>query len=220
MGHNDSPKISQESKEYLNECSRRYFSSLSAVLFVFCSAASFFGYNLIRDSLINSSYTSQIKDDILIQLQGEMENLKTNIKKSDEMNKKYTVLLDDFNKKSEELKKLHNLVEKLSVNYDVLKDVVPSKVIDDINTDQSYKIMKAFGITPFNFLQVLLSESDLNLHSLNKGQYDSSIRFIQQKYELSIDGQVGPCTALVLSSLSKKLNNLKISDSLFIKTQI
>ena len=114
---------------------------------------------------------------------------------------------------------MYKLTEKLSVNYELLTEVVPQDVIRNINSDRSYNIMRAFGVSPLIFLKILLNETDLKLNELNNGRYESSIRFIQHKYGLSVDGKVGPCTALLLSSLSQSVredgNHAELSQSVF-----
>ena len=220
--------VSNLEKESRN---RRWLLTIS-VLAVFISLVSYIGFISIKQTISDSFMKSDLKDDLMVFIREERTLLKNDVKLINNMlkvanennirlTKEYDDLSKELNQKKEDLHNLARIITKATAKYIDFSELIDKNTAAKLENSSSFNFIKSLGVSEFSVMKVLsifvVSFEPTNLTFDNLSE---SIKKIQLRYELTPDGELGPCTALVIGSLYKAAFPLEadtnMKDSIFL----
>ncbi|PKF76722.1 hypothetical protein CW749_25960 [Vibrio sp. vnigr-6D03] len=115
---------------------------------------------------------------------------------------KLASLVKAIDEKESNLQKISNVIAKYGVMNKDISLIVPEQIINVIDNSGLFSFLKSFGITEYSVLKLLATETeDFNFHKIDRNSIEHSVTQIQERYSLSVDGQLGPCSSLVTGAL-------------------
>ncbi|PML77189.1 hypothetical protein [Enterovibrio norvegicus] len=214
-------KISEDTRKALihdiSERSRESrFKSLGlAVTFmtVIVSLIAYIGFESVKESAAESIVNSELKVFVLNELSKErktsnlaLNDAKNVIKelqvKEHALTERINKLIGKIEKKEKSLVRVTNVIAKLGINNKDIASIIDPSLLYTLNNYNIFNFTKSFGLSEISVIKLLASETeDFNFHEITKQSINASIQQIQLRYDLVIDGQLGPCTSLVIGGL-------------------
>lgn len=203
--------VSNLEKESRN---RRWVLTIS-ILAVFISLISYIGFISIKQTISDSFIKSNLKDDLLIYIREERAILKNDaksvkgmLKEANKNNvklmKKYDDLSKVLNQKNEELHNLARIITKATAKNIDFSELIDKNTEAKLESLSSFNFIKSLGVSEFSVMKALsIFVASFEPTNLAFDNLSESIKKIQLRYELTPDGELGPCTALVIGSLYK-----------------
>lgn len=201
--------ISQIEKEHRN----KRVLTFAAILTVIISLLSYIGFQSLKQAVSEEVTKSEIKEKILLELTKEKTELsadlallKNNIIKIKSYEKsleiKYAKLNQDLEYKERKIHRLISLLSKSEIdklNFEQLIDSDFKLVLSSIDT---FDFIKAIGISEYSVIKTLtIHVYDFEPSNITQESLKSAIINLQNRFSLTSDGELGPCTSLVIGSL-------------------
>lgn len=197
------------------------------------SLASYIGFLSIKQSISETLVDSTLKQELTalvaqerLNLKNEVASIKNDLIMADNANRvlkeRYSLLTTEMDKKQEELTNLARIMTRLAaknIHFEkLIDDTLDLKLIDSIK----FNFTKALGISEFSVIKILtLYVDSFNPTDITVDNLSNSIINLQERYGLTQDGELGPCTAITVGALYK-LNfpleaDKSMRESIFIK---
>lgn len=219
--------IGQIEKEHRN----KRLLAFATVLTVVVSLLSYVGFQSLKQAVSEEVTKSEIKDKILLELTKEKRALSADVESiksyferlknyENSLETKYAKLHKDLDLRE---RKIHHLINVLSkseidkLDFDQLIDSDFKLVLSSIDT---FDFIKSVGISEHSVIKVLtVHVYDFEPSNITKESLKNAISSLQNRFSLSNDGQLGPCTTLVIGALLNSdfpfVANKELNDSQF-----
>lgn len=184
-----------------------------SLIAIILSSIAFFGYESIKSStseqLVRSEMKKQVLSDLTLEKKKFIESLseaklllKTLDSEKKHLESQFNYFQSALEEKVESIEKASNLLAKLNLRNRDLKEAIPSELIDVIHDSEIFVFPEAFGLSITSVIKILATETEeFNFYNITQEEIESNIKQLQERYELTIDGNMGPCTSLVIGSL-------------------
>tara|TARA_Y100000588_G_C14252638_1_gene924122 strand:- start:1705 stop:2694 length:990 start_codon:yes stop_codon:yes gene_type:complete len=118
------------------------------------------------------------------------------------LTEKVNKLLNQIAVKEDSLVRVTNLIAKLGISNKDVRSAISTEDLYLLNVSKMFNFLNSFGLSELSAIKLLASETEnFNFHRITTESLQTSIKQIQQRYELTSDGQLGPCTSLVVGAL-------------------
>ncbi len=200
-------------KEKAQEGSYKSLSLFVGLAVAILSLVGYIGFESVKSEaaeyVVKSELKKQISDDFTNDKR-ESEKILASARKvlEDIQEEKRTLevqlasLARAIEEKESNLQKISNVIAKYGVTNKDVSLIVPEQMIDVIDNSGLFSFLKSFGFTEYSVLKLLATETeDFNFHKIERDSIERSVTQIQERYSLSVDGQLGPCSSLVTGAL-------------------
>ncbi|EJB8504588.1 hypothetical protein MW364_002766 [Vibrio parahaemolyticus] len=177
------------------------------------SLVGYIGFESVKSEaaeyVIKSELKKQVDDDFKV-YKDESEKLLSNAQQvlEDIREEKRTLevqlasLAKAIEEKEASLQRISNVIAKYGVTNKDVSLIVPDAMVNVIESSGMFSFLKSFGVSEYSVLKILATESEeFNFHKIDRESIESSVMQIQERYSLVSDGQLGPCSSLVIGSL-------------------
>ncbi|MFC0119999.1 hypothetical protein ACFFK7_18970 [Pseudoalteromonas xiamenensis] len=201
--------IAQIEKEHRN----KRLLTFATVLTVVVSLLSYIGFQSLKQAVSEEVTKSDIKDKILLELTkekkeltAELVSIKSHFEKvksyENAIEAKYAKLQKDLDDRERKIHHLINLLSKSEIDkldFEQLIDSDFKLVLPSIDT---FNFIKSVGISEHSVLRVLtVHVYNFEPSHITKDSLKNAISSLQNRFSLSEDGELGPCTTLVIGAL-------------------
>ena len=200
-------------KEKTQEGSYKSLSLFVGLAVAILSLVGYIGFESVKSEaaeyVVKSELKKQISDDFTSS-KAESEKILVSARKVleeiQEEKRTLEIQLASLAKAVEEkelnLQKISNVIAKYGVTNKDVSLRVPENMINVIDNSGLFSFLKSFGITEYSVLKILATETEeFNFHKIDRDSIKRSVAQIQERYSLSVDGQLGPCSSLVTGAL-------------------
>lgn len=177
------------------------------------SLIAYIGFESVEKRTAEYVASSKLKQEIVRELAIERAKSEALIKKAnlvlDSLQSREAMLtlrvnklLEEISIKEDSLVRVTNLIAKLGINNKDVKSAINPEDLYFLNLDKTFNFLNSFGLSELSAIKLIASETEnFNFHKVTKESLQFNIQEIQQRYELTSDGQLGPCTSLVIGAL-------------------
>ncbi|MFY8282597.1 hypothetical protein AAEU31_03530 [Pseudoalteromonas sp. SSMSWG5] len=217
----DGSKISDDSRKAIihditliqNESRNKRFGVFTAIMAIVISFLSYIGYQSIKQAVSEEVTKSELKEKILLELTKERKELSLDIRSISSSLEEISNYEKSLQLKYEKLqqnleireKKVHHLINVLSkseidtLDFEQLIDRNFKYVLPSIKT---FDFIKALGISEHSVIKVLtVYVYDFEPSNITRESLKNAIITLQNRFSLTNDGELGPCTSLVIGAL-------------------
>jgi hypothetical protein len=217
----DGSKISDDSRKAIihditliqNESRNKRFGVFTAIMAIVISFLSYIGYQSIKQAVSEEVTKSELKEKILLELTKERKELSLDIRAISNSLEEISNYEKSLQLKYEKLqknleireKKVHHLINVLSkseidtLDFEQLIDRNFKYVLPSIKT---FDFIKSLGISEHSVIKVLtVYVYDFEPSNITRESLKNAIITLQNRFSLTNDGELGPCTSLVIGAL-------------------
>lgn len=123
-------------------------------------------------------------------------------------------MADSIKKSQEQAHKLVASIQRIILETETIKDVLPEEARQRITEISQYKFLGLFGLSPESFSAVLKKETGFVFSKESMDRLDNSIGVIQERYTLLRDGSIGPATGLLITTIAMDIDPQKVKKEL------
>jgi len=183
------------------------------VLTIVIGSLSFIGFKSIQKTVAEEIAQSELHKRILKELKLDKVKVANELKNAQELSKqliekekqldvKFQKMLAKLQTKEEKAHKLMKMLlntEKGSLNLDTLID---KAFIEYAQQSPSFNFMRALGLSEKSLIKtVAINVSSFNPSVITMESFSEAVKSLQSRYDLEPDGEMGPCSSLMLGSL-------------------
>lgn len=177
------------------------------------SLIAYIGFESVEKRTAEYIASSELKQEIIKELAIEREksgelltkaNLALDSLQSKEamLTLKINKLLEEISIKEDSLVRVTNLIAKLGISNKDVKSAIDPEDLYLLNVAKIFNFLNSFGLSELSAIKLIASETEnFNFHKITAESLQINIQEIQQRYDLTSDGQLGPCTSLVIGAL-------------------
>ncbi|MGB0948316.1 MAG: hypothetical protein ACPGUG_15970 [Pseudoalteromonas marina] len=201
--------LTQLDKEYKN----KRLIAWGTVLTIVIGSLSFFGFKSIQKTVAEEIAQSELHKKILnelkedkIKVANELKNaqkLSTDlIAKEKELDIKFQKMLATLHTQEAKAHKLMKMLlntEKGSLNLDTLIDTT---FIEQAQKSPSFNFIRALGLSEKSLIKTIaINVNSFNPTVISMESFSEAVKSLQSRFDLEPDGEMGPCSSLMLGSL-------------------
>ena len=135
------------------------------------------------------------------------------------LSEKVATLSSMIDSKQLSLERVSNVIIKFNMNNHDLSSIIDPGMLQAIKSSNTFAFVKSFGISEISVLKLLASETEnFNFHQITKSTVSENVKQIQERYGLTVDGSLGPCTSFVIGALL--LDNYELETRSELKTSL
>ncbi|PSV50050.1 hypothetical protein [Photobacterium indicum] len=183
------------------------------IMAVILSLVATIGFQSVQNKTAEYIVGSELKKQVLSELSREkleseknliearliVEQLRT---EENKLENRIEKLLSKVDAKQKSLERVSNVIAKLGVANRDIATIIEPEMLNAINDSNIFIFFNSFGISNVSVIKLLATETEgFNFHNITKNSIRDNVKQIQERYELSVDGNLGPCTSLVIGSL-------------------
>jgi hypothetical protein len=186
----------------------------------------YIGFTSVKSSFGEYIVKSEVKKQIISEISKEREEstqilndaklLVSQLKlEKNNLNQQIAELLAKVNIEQQRLVKVSNLIAKLNVANKDIESIIDPALLKVIQQSNLFIFIKSFGISDLSVIKFLASETEgFNFNDITKETISDNVRQIQERYRLTVDGNLGPCSSLVVGSLILENHELETRNEL------
>ena len=177
------------------------------------SLVGYIGFESVKSEAAEYVVTSELKKQVVSNfnnykdesekiLNSAKEVLDEIKKEKRELQTQLVSLSKEIEEKEKSLIKIANVIAKYGVTNKDVSLIVPASMIGVIENSGIFSFLKSFGITEISVLKLLATESEeFKFHDIDRDSIERSVMQIQDRYSLTTDGRLGPCSSIVVGAL-------------------
>ena len=200
-------------KEKVQEGKHKSLTLSIGVTAAILSLLGYIGFESVKNEAAQYVVNSEIKQQLLKELSAQKEETDKTLADAklllaqiaqEKVNLKNDLsqLMLTIDDKQKSLERVSNVIAKLGVTNKDISSIVSDDFIQVIRDAGVFTFLSSFGVSELSALKLLATETEnFNFHKIDKNTIGNSVKQIQERYGLPVDGNMGPCTSLVIGSL-------------------
>jgi hypothetical protein len=183
------------------------------IMAVILSLVATIGFQAVQNETAEYIAGSELKKQVLSELSREKLESEKNLVEAkliveqlraeeNKLKERIVKLLSKVDEKQKSLERVSNVIAKLGVANRDIAEIIEPEMLNAINDSNIFIFFNSFGISNVSVIKLLATETEgFNFHNITQDSIRENVKQIQERYELSVDGNLGPCTSLVIGSL-------------------
>ncbi|ENM3732434.1 hypothetical protein WKN17_003732, partial [Vibrio cholerae] len=206
-------------KEQVQEGRYKSMTLTVAIAVAILSLLGYIGFESVKheaaEYVVKSELKEQINSDLQVHMLESQKILQEIKREKKELQFTLSSLMKEIEQKRETLVMMTNLISKYGVTNKDVDSVVPQEMISVIERSGRFAFLKSFGISNQSVLKLLATETEgFDFVHISQESISQSVKQIQARYSLSVDGNLGPCTSLIVGALLLQHYEIETRDEL------